>query len=146
MYKTSSKTGGLTHLWQECDTVHTVHLILTFWLYFNIVKLNEEVLHIQNPHLSYHKEIHTHKNVVHVRWWDKTTTTKKKNLLSVHIIYNILKKFWYIFFWNVLRQMKKAPTILLPGKLITLLPSWNNTAQIPEDKVTFLITTFLFVA
>lgn len=81
-------------------------------------------------------------------WGDeiKQQQQKKKNLLSVHIIYNILKKFWYIFFWNVLRQMKKAPTILLPGKLITLLPSWNNTAQIPEDKVTFLITTFLFVA
>lgn len=80
-------------------------------------------------------------------WGDeiKQQQQKKEFTFCAHHI-QYFKEILVHFFWNVLRQMKKAPTILLPGKLITLLPSWNNTAQIPEDKVTFLITTFLFVA
>lgn len=67
----------------------------------------------------------------------------------VETTYGILEQFRYNFAEYIEKWKKKTPQtlrILLSGMLMTLLPSWNNTAQIPEEKSNCLITAALFVA
>lgn len=71
---------------------------------------------------------------------------KEENFLFVETTYGILEQFRYIFA-EYIEKWKNPQTlrILLSGMLMTLLPSWNNTAQIPEEKAKCLIITALFV-